>query len=450
MTEIPAERSNMYIAIDIGSSFFKLALLEISKDNINILSNERTAVKRVETCSPDEYEYDISAISERIRQFIDSAAETGNIRGILITTQMHGFVLRNIRTDKTYNYISWQDERCLKKYGDTTYLEYLKSSVPAEVISCSGMRLKCEMAFCNLFAMSKDKDLRLSDGYEVYTLGSYIIHSLCGRNITHITNAAPTGFYDLRHGCVPNEQLLHGAGMSGMVLPQVACDIEPCGEYRSIPVYPDVGDQQVCIYGSDIGSDTLNINIGTATQMSAICEVWEPEFYESIYEIRPYFDKKYLKTVTKLPGGRSLQVIADFFGDVITTFTGKEMSNRDIWDIIMEISDKTDSTLGVKTGFFRGLLYNIGRIYDIDYSNLNSTNLASGAFSDLAHVYDGIIPRIDPGHKADKIMICGKFGKIVRSHMECLENSAAYKILLSDSSDESFVGLGKLIQRKMK
>ena len=443
----------MYIAIDAGSSFLKLAKLKLQGENVSVLESERRAVKRVPDTQPYKYEYDIAGIVGQVRDYIDRAASAGNIEGILITAQMHGYVLRNNATGECSNYISWQDERCLAVHGGESYLDRLRRLIPAGLIARSGMRLKCEMALCNLYADAAERGLELSDGYELFTLGSYMINSLCGRNITHITSAVPTGFYDLQAGGVPNRELLELLGMGGLRLPEVTDGFSPCGEYRpagaeaGIPVYPDVGDQQVCILGGGLDCGSLNINIGTATQMSSVCADWEPGFYDSIYELRPYFGGRFLRTVTKLPGGRSLQVIADFFADAVRTFAGVSMTPPQVWDIIMTIAGDMDATLEVKTGFFRGLLYNEGAIKGIDASNLNCRELASGAFADLARVYDGIIPVIDTAGEAGRIMICGKFGEVVREHLRGLPNARRYDIGLAPDAENSFRGLGMLVGR---
>lgn len=438
----------MYIAIDAGSSFLKFGLIDVSCGNVSVVEKERRAVVRAATPHPYQYEYDVENIAAEVRGYIDRTATRMPVEGILITTQMHGSVLKNTQSGETSNYISWQDERCLAVRDGESSLDRLRRIIPADIIALSGMRLKCEMALCNLYAKAADEGLDLSHGYEVFTLGSYIINSLCGSNVTHITNAVPTGFFRLTDGA-PNRELLAVVGMEGLALPQVSRELGPCGEYRTasgvaIPVYPDIGDQQVSMLGGGIDEGSLNINIGTATQMSAICRDPDDGFYGSIYEVRPYFDGRYLRTVTKLPGGRSLQVIAGLFADAVRTFTGAEPGFPEIWDRIMELAGG-ETTLDVKTGFFCGLLFNEGAVKNIDSSNLTCRDIVCGAFYDLTRVFDGILPVIDPGRDAGRIVICGKFGEVVRAYMEKMTNASAYRIDTSASSDDSFAGLGKLV-----
>lgn len=444
----------MYIAIDAGSSFLKFALLEVSGSGVSIIEKERQAVVRAATEFGYKYEYDAAAIANGARGYIDRAAARYPIEGILITTQMHGAVLKDLTDGRSSAYISWQDERCLVSRDGESALDCLRRTVPADVIAKSGMRLKCEMALCNLWAKAREEGLDLSRGYEVYTLGSYIINALCGENVTHITNAVPTGFFDLPSGGTPNRELLAAVGMEGLGLPRVSRSFAPCGSYRTpqgkeIPVYPDVGDQQVSILGGGIDRDSLNVNVGTATQMSAVSDKWDDGFYESIYEMRPYFDGKYLRTVTKLPGGRSLQVIAGLFADAVRTFAGRDADIREIWDRIMEIAGG-ETTLDVRTGFFRGLIFNEGAIKNIDSTNFSCRDIVSGAFYDLARVFDGMIPVVDPTHTAKKIVICGKFGEAIKAHMTGLSNACGYDIVTSASQDDSFMGLGKLVASATK
>ena len=57
----------MYIAIDAGSSFLKLAKLKLQGENVSVLESERRAVKRVPDTQPYKYEYDIAGIVGQVR-----------------------------------------------------------------------------------------------------------------------------------------------------------------------------------------------------------------------------------------------------------------------------------------------------------------------------------------------------------------------------------------------
>ena len=149
----------MYIAIDAGSSFLKLGRLDVAGGNVTVAASERHAVRRTAVGQSYKYEYDIAGIVGQVRDYIDRAATEGDVEGILITAQMHGYVLKDLRTGRLSDYVSWQDERCLVTHGDGSYLDGLRARIPADVIARSGMRLKCEMAVCNLYADACERKL---------------------------------------------------------------------------------------------------------------------------------------------------------------------------------------------------------------------------------------------------------------------------------------------------
>ena len=113
----------MYIAIDAGSSFLKLGRLDVAGGNVTVAASERHAVRRTAVGQSYKYEYDIAGIVGQVRDYIDRAATEGDVEGILITAQMHGYVLKDLRTGRLSDYVSWQDERCLVTHGDGSYLD---------------------------------------------------------------------------------------------------------------------------------------------------------------------------------------------------------------------------------------------------------------------------------------------------------------------------------------
>ena len=76
----------MYIAIDAGSSFLKLAKIEVQGENISVLESERRAVKRVPDTQPYKYEYDIAGIVGQVRDYIDRAASAGKYEFVYADT----------------------------------------------------------------------------------------------------------------------------------------------------------------------------------------------------------------------------------------------------------------------------------------------------------------------------------------------------------------------------
>lgn len=138
---------------------------------------------------------------EIVKQLVDHyTKEYSDIEGLIISTQMHGFVYAI--PEKEDMYISWQDMRCMNRMSGAkkTYLQWMEEQITPQEMENHGVYLKPSLGICNLYTLlEENKELR-RDG-ELHTLGSYVIYSLTGNNICHISNAAPLGLADVAHHC---------------------------------------------------------------------------------------------------------------------------------------------------------------------------------------------------------------------------------------------------------
>lgn len=190
---------------------------------------------------------------------------------VFFSVQMHGYVLLKDGLAVS-NYISWRDERGA-------------NSAPAFTISKEyGVDIKPNLPRLSLQTQTVEFD-------EFCTLGSYLVYRLTGNNQTHISDAGPSGFYNV----YTREQ-----DKTAFKLPKATYTVQPVGYYGETLVYTPVGDQQASILGA-VGKDFNGyvLNLGTASQL---CEILDG-FVCGEFESRPYFDGKTLCTVTRLIGG---------------------------------------------------------------------------------------------------------------------------------------------------
>ena len=213
------------------------------------------------------YEVDPIKITKIITNIIDEVKPTD----VYFSVQMHGYILLNKGIEVT-NYISWRDERA-------------KDIIPQFNINSEyGVSIKPNLPRLSIELQNISFD-------EFMTLGSYISYKLTGNNSSHITDIAPTGFYNMIKMKYDDEPFK---------LPKVEKYVTLVGTYNSINIYTPVGDHQLSIFGANKESyNEYILNLGTACQ---ICTV-SNKFISGDYETRPYFNNKYLLTVTGLPGG---------------------------------------------------------------------------------------------------------------------------------------------------
>jgi len=422
----------MYFALDIGSSFIKLAMLE--NDHILLLSKVNTP--KALPLQKGICEIDSAEIFNAVKKLIDNAiTQCGtDIEGILISTQMHGLVPR---IDGVMgNYISWQDRRCLEIMDNShlSYLQAMQEKVSMEQMAHCGVYFKNSMGLCNLFALLNQNNIA-PNRCEIFSLGSFIINQLSGGNIAHITNAAPIGMVDLVHNCW-DERLFALLGLDGLKMPAIINAFVPCGRYRGISVFPDIGDQQAAILGSGTMQGDININIGTAGQISILQD--KLCIPPTGTEIRPYFDGKLVCTVTNLPAGRNLEVLINFFSQSASLVLGEKISSEQVWENILDFQMLENTDLRVSLDFFeKG-----ASIYNINEQNFTPKQLLFAAYNTMAEEYTKALQKLNL-EKTKRIVFCGGLMQRIRPLTQLL----SVKLGIPDyavSNADVFYGLYKL------
>lgn len=367
------------IAIDIGSTSIKCSTINLNTRSILHKSFYDTPEKE-----PNEneliYEIDVVKILSIVDSYLNTATSKFSIKNLYLTTQMHGYVYQSCQ-DSTY--VSWQDKRSLSLVNNQTILSNIKNNVSSETINSTGIPIKHSAGIFNLYA---DSILNEHFDYfgEMYTLGSYIIKHLCNKNITHISSAAALGIVDIHNKCI-NSHLLKKLNLESITYPQIVTDTNfICGKVmingQSLDIYPDFGDQQVSVLGANAEKNQYIFNLATAAQICIISGI--P--IRGAFEIRPYFDDKYLLTVTNLISGRNIEVISELLLNIVKQLTNKSLSVNEVFDkVILQ-----DTSLTVEPSFFD---VEGGSIINIFDNNFDLNNLISALFNSIIKQYKQVI-----------------------------------------------------------
>lgn len=222
------------------------------------------------------YEVNLSDINDIVFRIVKKSTYSR----IFISVQMHGYILKKSENFIT-KYISWRDKR-----GERLCKIH---NLPPE----SGESIKPNLPFLSARITLEETGVGYGEDLSFFTLGSYISFLLTGKNITHITDAAASGFFNVKTG-------RRGEWVDfDMCLPEVYSEIKSVGQYEGAQVFTPFGDQQCAVLGSGATSEEYILNLGTAAQMCCI----ENEFIFGNFESRPFFGGKTLCTVTGLVGG---------------------------------------------------------------------------------------------------------------------------------------------------
>lgn len=215
--------------------------------------------------------YEVCA--EEIFSAVLNLIDTNRPERVFLSVQMHGYVLLKEGREAT-GYVSWRDERGKDLSPDFALTEEY------------GVGIKPNLPRLSLQAQRVEAD-------EFCTLGSYLVYRLTGKNTTHVTDAAASGFYNVKTGA---------QDACRYRLPEAVRRVREAGRYKNTAVFSPVGDQQASVLGALKGIENDGeyvLNLGTAAQLCCVEEGFESGDFES----RPYFGNKTLCTVTGLPGG---------------------------------------------------------------------------------------------------------------------------------------------------
>ncbi len=300
------------IALDLGGTFLKSALVDLDRPAVRAVAREPFPAFE-EGLPPGHKEVDPEAIVAAARAAIDRlAALAPDAEGIVLCNQMHGFVLLADDGRARSRYVSWQDRRALERHGAgaDTHLDALRARLSDGERQALGNETRAGIAVATLFAMGG-----VPDGVEVAALGDYVVARLCGVRETTIeaTHAAALGSFDLRAGAW-HAGVIARLGLDRARWPRVVPAGTVVGRMRAggreRPVYTPVGDQQAALLGSLLREGELSLNIATGSQASR--RVGSAEAGD--WQLRPFFDGGWLRTVTHLPAGRVLRILVEASG----------------------------------------------------------------------------------------------------------------------------------------
>jgi sugar (pentulose or hexulose) kinase len=125
----------------------------------------------------------------------------------------------------------------------------------------------------------------------------------------HITDAAASGFFNLKSKAWDDEMICMLD--KSLILPLVHSDVTRIG-YSSkflLDVFTEVGDQQASLYGTEMETGKIIVNIGSGRQ---VADFKEPSQPRGDIQIRPYFGGKEIRTITHLPSCRTLEAFVEF------------------------------------------------------------------------------------------------------------------------------------------
>jgi sugar (pentulose or hexulose) kinase len=394
-----------FLAIDLGSSFIKGAVLDLAARSFDHV--RRTPFPApLPNLPPQRFEVEPRQAVDATRVLIEELlAIAPDCAGTVICSQMHGLVLTGERGEPLSNMITWRDQRALEPHpsGSGSVFDHMCQAIGAEDRLALGNELRPGLPLCALFWMAEHGVL--PDGAIPAALPDFVLAQLChAAPACEPTIAASQGALDLRTGDW-HRSLLARLGLGELRWPAIDDIRRPVGELsigkRRLPCYPAIGDQQCALLGAALLPGELSLNIATGSQVSLLRD----NLSSGDYQVRPFFDGRWLNTITHIPAGRALEVLVRLLRELAEA-QGTPID--DPWGYIARAVLATEDTdLEIDLAFFASALGDRGEIRNIHEGNLTIGHLFRAAFTRMAATYLECAQRLAPACDWRRLVFSG-------------------------------------------
>ncbi len=415
-----------FLALDIGSSFIKGAVLDSEKLTIEHV----TRVPFPEPISglPSGYfEIDPQLVMAAVREVLDKLlAQAPKALGVQFSSQMGGVILVDSNGKPLTNYISWRDQRTTEQSAcGESYLAGIRNWLGEERLQNMGNELR---AGSPLAILSWLQNQGLLEPQSVaLSLGDFVLGELCSSEVSHVDRTLALGLLNL-----PRNDWHYYAwasfGLDVLDWPNLGNAWNVAGTWKvrgqEIPCYPPIGDHQAALAGALLNSGELSLNISTGSQISLLTD----EFVPGNYQTRPYLDGRYLNTITHLPAGRSLDVLV-------------KLVNKPWPEIIKAAEAAPDTDLSANLTFFEGPLGSRGSISNITTENLSVGTLFRAAFRNMAANYATCAARLSSEKNWDRIVFSGGLAQKLPLLRQFILEKLPSESRLCSSAEDTLLGL---------
>lgn len=383
-----------YLGIDLGTSFIKGAVLDLERGVLRDVQRIPFP-SPVRVVPPYYHEIDPREVALRTRGLLDMLLRVApEASGLMVCSQMHALVLTDDAGDLASNCISWLDQRALESHPSRvgSYFEVLSERIHGEEAQELGNALHPSLPICSLFWYVESGHLPPNEVTPV-SLADFVLARLCGvRPTMERTHAAAHGAFNLRSdewhwGVIDRLGLLPGLRWPTLVETGTIIGWAEIGATR-LRCHAPVADHQCALVGALLDDGELSVNVSTGSQVALL----SPRFEFGDYEVRPFFDGRFLKTVTRIPAGRALNALMKLLCEMAEAHG---LAIEDPWRYAFQAAQAAGETdLRVDLSFFPSACGSVGGISGMRENNTTVGHLFRGAFQSMAENYWACAQRI--------------------------------------------------------
>jgi len=392
-----------FLAIELGRGCIKGAVRDLAARSCEHV-RRRPFPGPLPNLPPHHFEVEPRQVMAATRALIEELlAIAPDCVGLVMCGQMHGLVLTDDRGEPLSNIITWRDQRALEPHPSGSVFEQLWQAIGPEDRLALGNELRPGLPLCALFWMAARSELPA--GATPAALPDFVLAQLCqAAPACEPTIGAAQGALDLRSGDW-HWPLLARLGLGDLRWPAIHDLRRPVGELRiaerALPCYPAIGDQQCALLGAALAPGELSLNVATGSQVSLLRD----RLTSGDYQVRPFFDGRWLNTITHIPAGRALEALVRLLSELAE---GHGAPIADPWGYIARAVAATEETdLTIDLAFFASALGDRGEIRNIHEGNLTIGHVFRAAFTRMAATYLECAQRLAPARDWRRLVFSG-------------------------------------------
>ncbi|HHY82937.1 MAG TPA: hypothetical protein GX505_09715 [Clostridiales bacterium] len=430
MKSIRLYEAPVCIGIDLGTTTISSVVIcpETGKTyGVYTISNSTN----ITSARNEEKMQDAALLLERAGKLLDFLIDKFSpIAAIGVTGQMHGIVYSDAELNVLSPLYTWQDQR-----ASTEYCKNLQRQTRYRVAPGYGLAT-------HIF-LSQISGLPRGSVY-LSTIMDLFAARLCGleRLISHASNAASLGFFDLRRGCFETK-VLEKCGVEPKILPVVTVENEVIGKYRDIPVAVAIGDNQASFLGAIKEQESSALaNFGTGSQISLVTDdARDMANWGGEIEARPFIDGRYLLCGSVLCGGRAYAIIERFFRAYAVACGLPDSEQYEVLNRLAEKGVESGNVLKVRTTFSgtRNDSSVRGEITGIGEDNFTPEALAAGCLYGMAGELYEIFRKIGSLH-IEKLVASGNAVRENRALRRALSEVFKIPVFIPQYGEEAARG----------
>jgi sugar (pentulose or hexulose) kinase len=427
------------LALDLGTTFLKGAVLD--PDTYEIRQIRRQPFPgRVAGLPPLLYEIDPQQILKAVGALLDELLPLApDCTGIVCCTQMHGLVLCTADGQPRSNFVTWQDQRVLMPQGAAgTYFERLLATITPVERQELGNELQPSRPLCFLYWLAENGQLPQEALYPV-GLADFVLAHLC--RSTPVIEATGAGAHSALNLTTMDWHwpVIERLGLTGLQWPS----IQPLGavvgeatiQGRRLTCYTPVGDHQCALVGAFLREAELSLNISTGSQASLVT----PALALGDYQTRPFFDGRFLNTITGIPAGRALNHLVNLLTELPRS---QGVTLADPWSYIAAAAARVEANdLTVNLSFFDSVGGKQGEIGQIREQNLTVGHLFHAAFQNMAENYARAAHRLSPAGAWQNLVFSGGLAQKIPVLRELIQRRFDRPARLCATEEDTLLGL---------